>query len=368
MKLLKFFLVFCLFSKELLGSSSECLFDKGGPFPDADDPYQVSHTMVSPTLTKKLTLYKEPSYEFPEDESRLTICGDYRIDEAARLGYGEEGTVYLGKHLPTGIFVAAKKKGMTEEETITTPEFSRLQKLGRAYSLWTKPQDNVYFIVMPLVDGKEISYYQYDKSSPWITTTCAGTALRFSDVDEGLWAIRSFISEITYLARKGISHPDVATSSNIMVTNQHPRQVVLVDFGRDYNNREDRNFPVIHPENIQCSPYYTYYCHFLLGTQEFIKSINDGSIQEPKFVIDFFQSICRPITDPKRTPVSLSRFTIEYVKMENKLLQEVVFSELSALAVFSSAPDPDQLYHLIFSYYYAGRNNDGTMANLSSLS
>jgi hypothetical protein len=98
-KVLAIIPTFCFFSFPVLSMENPedkenkytCIFDKGGPVLDPENPYKVQHTALSDGFCERRG--KLP-YQFPEEGSHVLALGDYRVDKAKRLGYGDEGDVF----------------------------------------------------------------------------------------------------------------------------------------------------------------------------------------------------------------------------------------------------------------------------------
>lgn len=253
----------------------QCIYDnRRGPVPAADTPYQARPTSLSQRFLDRYARDHPGAlpYQFPTEGNRLAVLGDYRVDEEMLLGRGDEGCVFLGKHLPTGIFVGAKSISTKKGEVLSYHGFRALQILNQLYSAWGEDfnyTDKIVhthaYLIIPFVDGEIISFFQ--DRNPWIETTLIDNRLEFSDLFAGLRLIRSLVRQLNYIALRGVYHD--STSGNTMVTHDY-KDVVLLDFGSAYDGVG--SFSPSDPAHFDVLP-YAFTCHYFLGTRPFLERI-----------------------------------------------------------------------------------------------
>ena len=268
-----------------------CVSDERPPYPHPDNPYKTYHTTLSDCFLKQ---HDNPSYQFPTSGDNVIELGDYRIDRGMHLGYGDDGYVYLARHIPTEIYVAAKSRGMTYGREEYHNEYKRLALLGQLYAAWTKGKEaNDYchaYLIIPFIDGKQISKYSNSQGSlPWIKTTLEGTQLQFSDLSAGLRLLRSMADQLMYITQKGVLHDqDVG---NIMITNDY-QDVVLFDFGSsgDLSRSPSIDLPPFDASTFVV-PIYGFCCNYILGTRKYLDDLREGQITGPLPIVDFLKVI-----------------------------------------------------------------------------
>lgn len=203
------------------------------------------------------------------------------------LGAGDDGFVYLARHVPTGIYAAAKCRGMVYLKEEYHNECKHLNALGQLYGAWNHEEYNGY-LIMPFVDGKQIGSYSLGPV-PWIKTTLEGNCLQFSDLSAGLRLIRSMANQLIYITQKGALHDQ--NPKNIMVTNDYSN-VVLVDFGSsDDFSRSSSPYLVPFNTSTFSTPIYAFCCHYLLDTRKYLSELQEGKITEPSPIVKFLKVI-----------------------------------------------------------------------------
>lgn len=287
------------------------IFDKGFPTPDPEDPYQERPTSLSESFLKD-----HPSYEFPTDGEHVVQLGNfqfgnYRVDTKMPLGRGDDGVCYLGRHIETGTYVAAKNRYMDFGKEDMHEEYKRLNALGRLYSVWSKEDTSTpnAFLIIPFVDGKPLT--NYFSVQPWITTTIDGNKLRFSDLNAGVNLIGSMLNQLNYLAKKGILHDDA--SCNILVSNDHKR-VVLIDFGwtGDLSNSSGTTYTSLDRLKFDARKYANHSFYFL-GLTPFLHRGVDNNITEPQNVVDYLNTM------PRVKEFNLKQFNEAFQKLKGTI-------------------------------------------------
>lgn len=261
-----------------------CVADERAPFPHADNPYKTFHTTLSDCFLEQ---HKKPSYQFPTSGGSLIELGEYRVDTEMYLGSGDDGFVYLARHIPTGIYAAAKRRGMAYLKEECHDEYKRLNALGQLYAAWNDEKDNGYLII-PFVDGKQVDSY-VGGPAPWIKTTLEDHCLQFSDLSAGLRLIRSMADQIIYITQKGALHDQ--NVKNIMITNDY-QNVVLVDFGasEDFSRSPSPYLPPFNTSTFT-TPIYAFCCNYLLDIRKYLSKLKEGQIMEPSPIVNFLKVV-----------------------------------------------------------------------------
>lgn len=268
-----------------------CVADERPPHPHPDNPYKTCHTDLSDHFLEQ---QRNPSYQFPTSGDNVIELGTYRVDTNMHLGSGDDGTVYLARHLPSGIYAAAKSRGMTFGQDAYHDEYKNLKALNQLYAAWSKEREaegyaHVYLII-PFVDGRIISHYSYSSVPlPWIQTTLENTQLQFSDLSAGIRLIRSMANQLIYVTQKGVSHDQNVV--NILITNDY-QNVVLIDFGYsgDLSKSSSCDFPPLRASEFNI-PIYGFCCNYILDTRKYVNQIREGQITGPSPIVNFLKVI-----------------------------------------------------------------------------
>lgn len=270
-----------------------CVSDERPPYPDEDNPYKTCHTTLSDCFLEQ---HNNPFYQFPTSGENVIELGEYRIDRDMSLGSGDDGNVFLARHIPTGIYAAAKSRGMTYGREEYHNEYKRLTVLGQLYAAWVKgKKPNGYchaYLIIPFIDGKQISEYSNSQGAlPWLKTTLLeGTQLQFSDLSAGLKLLRSMANQLVYITERGVLHDQ--DGGNIMITNDY-QDVVLFDFGAsgDLSRSPSTDFPPFDASTFSVFV-YAYCCNYILGTKEYFNDLKEGGeIVEPLPIVNFLRAI-----------------------------------------------------------------------------
>ncbi len=323
-----------------VNSGYECIFSKpGGLIPDKDNPYQEIPKQLSQAFCSRE--WGKPLYSFPSAPGNVLVLGTYKIDKGKRLGYGDEGTVYLAYDTKSGIFVAAKSIGGLWNEELKGNTCRSLKELGQLYSVWRRrdkeiPSASDVWAIMPFVDGRDVNYYR--SSSPWIKTSLeAGRTLKISNLFSGVRLVRSLLQQLHYIASKGVFH-DSASASNAMVSHDY-RNVVLIDFNVHYTEKSP--FVPSSPSEFLISP-YSFYIHYFLGTRDFLNEINKGLVKSPESIIKFIETIWGGLKDKREDKeFSLAKIQGAFDAFLEEAADEVTspFSPIFTNTGFSSMVD-----------------------------
>ena len=321
---------------EEVDNGYECLFDKGGPIPDPANPYQACPTTLSDSFLKRHE-QDHSSYQFPIEGDGILVLGSYQVDQGMMLGRGDEGAVFLARHVPSETYVAAKRRVLCSGEEEKHAEYKHLRSLGQLYSAWgkamwdgTTPYTHA-FLIIPFVDGAELSRYHYN--TPWITTTLSGNRLEISDVSAGMQLIRSMVAQLNYIAAKGAEHD--TTASNILITNDF-QEVVLIDFGYtgDLTDSSSTALTPLTPSKL-CVNMYAFYCAYFLGAQNYFDQVQKGQIEGPSEIIEFLKVIPKGIVDPRR--LYLDAFNTAFQKLDASITAHQAPGDVAVLPAEESS-------------------------------
>jgi hypothetical protein len=294
-----------------------CVSDERPPYPHPDNPYKTYHTVLSDYFLEQ---HSNPLYQFPTSGDNVIELGEYRIDRDMHLGSGDDGNVFLARHVPTGIYAAAKSRAMIYGREEYYDEYKRLTVLGQLYAAWIKEKDvndssydgySYAYLIIPFIDGKQISKYSNSRGSlPWMKTTLEGTQLQFSDLTAGLKLVRSMADQLKYITKKGALHDQEAV--NILVTNDY-QNVVLVDFGSsgDLSRSNSTDLPPFDASKFSVLV-YAYCCNYILGTKEYFNDLKEGGeIVEPLPIVKFLRAINTDHWNLKLDPFLTALKTLE---------------------------------------------------------
>lgn len=270
------------------GNGYICVSDERPPYPHHDNPYKTYHTTLSDCF---LGQHDNPSYQFPTSGANVIELGGYQIDRGMHLGSGDDGGVFLARHIPTGIYPAAKSREMVYGKEEYHDEYKRLTALGQLYAAWINNSGHAYLII-PFIDGKQMSKYSNSQGSlPWIKTTLVGdTQLQFSDLSAGIKLLQSMADQLMYITERGALHDQ--NVANIMITNDY-QDVVLFDFGAsgDLSRSPSANLPPFKASTFEVF-IYGYCCNYILGTKEYFDDLKEGGkIVEPLPIVNFLRAI-----------------------------------------------------------------------------
>ncbi|MBX9621419.1 MAG: hypothetical protein K2X28_05250 [Alphaproteobacteria bacterium] len=169
-----------------------CVSDEQPSYPHHDNPYKTYHTTLSDCFLEQ---HNNPSYQFPTSEDNLIELGEYRIDRGMHLGSGDDGYVYLARHISTGIYAAAKSREMVYGREEYHDEYKRLTVLGQLYAAWIKEKKANE--VNDYRDASKFKIFVYGYCCNYIL----GTKKYFNDLKEGgeivePWPIVNFLRAI----------------------------------------------------------------------------------------------------------------------------------------------------------------------------
>lgn len=274
-----------------------CVSDERPPHPHPDNPYKTYHTTLSDCFLEQ---HNNPLYQFPTSGDNVIELGEYRIDRDMHLGSGDDGNVFLARHIPTGIYAAAKSRAMIYGREEYYDEYKRLTVLGQLYAAWIKEKDvndssyyaySYAYLIIPFIDGKQMSKYLNSQGSlPWMETTLEDSQLQFSDLTAGLKLLRSLADQLVYITKKGVLHDQEVV--NILITNDY-QDVVLVDFGssEDLSRSKSTDLPSFNASKFSVFV-YAYCCNYILGTKEYFNDLKEGGeIVKPLPIVKFLRAI-----------------------------------------------------------------------------
>lgn len=303
---------------------------------DPQDPYQYRPTKLCSQVLEKLPLSRRGFYEDPNslrNDPSLISIGDFVYDKKACLGNGCEGAVYLAQHLPTCTFVAMKHSCPTK--FYTDVGFLALQRLNRVFAYYSqeeyinKNKITYAYLFMPLVEGETLRHISQsqllDEVAP-ISIKEGKLVLENFDIRLGL--IKSLISQLTYLAKKGVYQREY-NPGNILITHSL-NEVVLVDFGVNGGQAHPITDSPIDPTVYEATGYVSFLTKDLLGIgsgrkvscREFVKA------NPPQCLLTFRQSLDKymlandDMSGEEFLKLSKTRFTLaDLIKVTNDLDQ-----------------------------------------------
>ncbi len=170
-----------------------------------------------------------------KESKSLQPMGNFVFHKALAIGSGEEGTVYLAQHIPTGVYAAVKEISVGSNQKVTTfPEYRALKDLKRLYACYLHKHKvekrGTLYLYMPLVIGETInSYYCWDEES--VKEKLGVEINEKKEVTYKNWPLnlhlmRTFIEEYKYTGGKGAFTDGMVL--NVLHT-EEDHQVVFVD-------------------------------------------------------------------------------------------------------------------------------------------
>jgi len=257
---LNIFFIFLLVSYSGFAANITCLYEKELPRTDSDDPFKAEPKEISSGLADKI--YKHMSNEYKEQFDTYTFAatlniGSYYIDDRAYIDYGDEGSIYLARHMD-GTYVVAKEfvSHYSSFEGKLNSEAERLKKLGRLYGAYIEKKGTIesLYIFMPLIDGHNMLSYNESLSAE-------KTENGFLIKELNFLLLESFIAELSYIASRGINQVD-QNPKNIMICIEN-QVVVLIDFS-DPNNFIPIN-TFFNEDKLYIGENYKYCIRYCLG-------------------------------------------------------------------------------------------------------
>lgn len=219
------------------------VYEKEDFSPASDDPWK-GHPIktLSPEFKKQLYETNKIDYlnedEFDEsinmnsemsaEKHRIKKMGNFVFRTTLRIGSGEEGSVYLAQHIPSGVYAAIKMTtfyGEAENDL----EYLALKNLERLYGCYV--ENTTMSLCVPLVTGRSVvPYVSSYPSQERVKTLLAVTLTEEKEITYDNWSLnahlmQTFLDEFEYCSRKGACSD--GAPQNILVTEDS--QIVFVD-------------------------------------------------------------------------------------------------------------------------------------------
>lgn len=218
------------------------IYEKEDFSPASDDPWKGHPIKVlSPEFKKQLYENNKTDYlnedEFHEainmntemsaEKHKIKKIGSFNFRTTLRIGSGEEGSVYLAQHIPSGVYAAIKMTTVYGEAG-NDLEYLALKNLERLYGCYV--ENTRMSLCMPLVMGRNVLPYISYPSQERVKTLLDVTLTEEKEITYNNWKLnahlmQTFLDEFEYCSRKGACSD--GAPQNILVTEDS--QIVFVD-------------------------------------------------------------------------------------------------------------------------------------------
>ncbi|MBY0273528.1 MAG: hypothetical protein K2X02_09040 [Alphaproteobacteria bacterium] len=155
------------------------------------------------------------------DSQQLIQMGDFIYNKRLLIGEGEEGHVYLARHIPSGCYVAVKTP-------VRTSEYEAFRNLGRCYAHFTS--DSRDYLFTPFIMGTPLSQYYFDEERLYVRVDSHNNKVSYSNWTHNLRLLDAFLAEL----ERGIHYegtPREFDSKSMFVVDEFSEKpkVVFVD-------------------------------------------------------------------------------------------------------------------------------------------
>lgn len=218
------------------------IYEKEDFSPASDDPWKAHPIKtLSPEFKKQLYETNRTHYlnedEFHEainmntemsaEKHKIKKIGSFNFRTTLRIGSGDEGSVYLAQHIPSGVYAAIKMTTVYGEAG-NDLEYLALKNLERLYGCYV--ENTTMSLCMPLVTGRNVLPYTSYPSQERVKTLLGVTLTEEKEIIYNNWNLnahlmQTFLDEFEYCSRKGTCSD--GAPQNILVTEDS--QIVFVD-------------------------------------------------------------------------------------------------------------------------------------------
>ncbi len=287
------------------------------------DPYDIFVKKIDKQTLKKFpNSFKNP-YKVKKKKILYKI-GNYHIYDIT-LGFGDDGHVCLAKHIPSGIFVAAKMLRTNLSDIKYNYEIKALKSLNRLYSLFIYNYDNTtvfqtIFFITHFIPGCTPTNFDQDHFRSHSNRKISGRTIYFERKDHRLIAtalIESILNELEYLCKCGTTlHDD---NDGNFILNYKLKKFVTIDFGMPYKNHDTLKSET---EDSFIMKNYLWLLPYCFGFYKFMDLIRKDIITGPLPIINFLKDLykikninlfqARKIFDKYRYNIESCYSTVEY--------------------------------------------------------
>lgn len=241
-------IVFITVYSNIFASGRE-LYTRNDLSPEASDPWKEQLTTCLPEKFCQ-KLYGENKTNFSNEEEFLCNLkitthqedyltkkfGDFIFYSKIKIGRGEEGSIYLARHIPTENYIAVKR--MPYREKYPTDALTALQSLNRLFGAFTEEisdnPKNIYnylYLFMPLVIGKSMTCFgsmvEEEVEAKLGVTVNSNQVITYNNWAQTIRLMQAFMDEIEYCGKN--STVDIDESTHHWIVSKDKKYVIFVD-------------------------------------------------------------------------------------------------------------------------------------------
>ncbi len=228
--------------------------------------------------------------EMKDEKSNPTLqrTDDYIYDPSIRIGSGDGGVVYLGRHSPSQRYVALKAVKAFNSNPEEQEDYCGWKQAGRLFACYKKPMGSysTFLLYIPLVIGETLAEIQDSREfmkNLGIENKGSG---KIKEISYSQWEInqrllQSFVEEYKFCKKKGAMQD--TDSSNFLLTSDL-QKIVYIDLEACISTKKDsiRGNDLIYLQKLLGYPAYYYVPSY---------NYKEGAIVLPPPVWEFNQKI-----------------------------------------------------------------------------